>query len=381
MPAGLVVASPNGLNGTCGSGTVSTTATSVSLSNGTIAANSSCRFSVNVTAVAVGSQVNTTGNVNSANAGSGNAATATINVLAPDLTIALSSPGNFFKGQTGATYTVKVSNAGAGSTAGAVTVNETIPAGLTIIGLSGTGWTCNGTSCARSDVLAASGSYPPITVVANVATSAPDSVTNSVSVSGGGELDTANDIATDAVTVTVPPDFTLTQLQAAPPTVTIVAGQVASYAFTIAPGNNSFTKPIIFTVTDLPGQTSASFSPASVTLGSKPANVGLTIFTAKGSSDVAGNFRINNRIPVYAFVFPFAGLLLGFTNRKWMGGARSLTLVALLLVCGGFGVARDAQAATASKVRARLRAHIPLKITATSGSLQHTSTVTLIVKP
>ncbi|HEX4427580.1 MAG TPA: hypothetical protein VH079_19420, partial [Terriglobales bacterium] len=201
MPAGLAVATPNGLTGSCGSGTVTTNATSVVLSNGTIPANSSCHFSVNVTAIAVGTLMNTTGNVSSANAGTGNVASASISVVASDLSIAISTAGNFSQGQTGATYTITVSNAGPGSTTGTVSVNEPAPSGLTITALSGAGWTCNSASCTRSDALAASASYPPITVTANVAATAPTSITNSVSVSGGGELNTTNDTASDVVTV------------------------------------------------------------------------------------------------------------------------------------------------------------------------------------
>jgi hypothetical protein len=81
-----------------------------------------------------------------------------------------------------------VSNAaGAATTNGTVTVTEAVPAGLTLISMSGTGWTCpGGTTCTRADALAGGGSYPPITATVNVAANAPPSVTNQVSVSGGG---------------------------------------------------------------------------------------------------------------------------------------------------------------------------------------------------
>ena len=48
----------------------------------------------------------------------------------------------------------------------------------------------------RSDALAAGGSYPAITLTVNVAANAPASVTNTATVSGGGEVNTGNDIAT-----------------------------------------------------------------------------------------------------------------------------------------------------------------------------------------
>jgi hypothetical protein len=52
-------------------------------------------------------------------------------------------------------------------------------------------------TCTRSDTLAAGGGYPAITVMVNVAANPQTIVTNSVTVSGGGETNTANDTAND----------------------------------------------------------------------------------------------------------------------------------------------------------------------------------------
>jgi len=57
-----------------------------------------------------------------------------------------------------------------------VTVADTVPAGLTPTGAAGSGWTCSvsgqDVSCTRSDALAATASYPPITLTVNVAANA-----------------------------------------------------------------------------------------------------------------------------------------------------------------------------------------------------------------
>ncbi|MDL1949925.1 DUF11 domain-containing protein, partial [Acidobacteria bacterium ACD] len=73
----------------------------------------------------------------------------------PDLAITKSHAGTFTQGQPG-TYTVTVSNVGPGPTTGTVTVTDTLPAGLTATGFSGTGWTCTlaPLSCSRADALA-----------------------------------------------------------------------------------------------------------------------------------------------------------------------------------------------------------------------------------
>jgi len=60
----------------------------------------------------------------------------------------------FHGGQTGATYSVVVSNgASAGPTTAAVTVTETIPAGLSLTSMAGIGWICSSNTCTRSDTL------------------------------------------------------------------------------------------------------------------------------------------------------------------------------------------------------------------------------------
>jgi uncharacterized repeat protein (TIGR01451 family) len=121
----------------------------------------------------------------------------------PDLTIAKSHTGNFTQGDTGRTYNLAVTNSGGAATIGIVTVTDTLPAGLTATGISGTGWICTQPAgpCTRSDALNASASYPPITLTVNVASNAPSSVTNTATVAGGGEINTSNDTVTDPTNI------------------------------------------------------------------------------------------------------------------------------------------------------------------------------------
>ena len=125
---------------------------------------------------------------------------------APDLTITKSHTGNFLQGDTGDTYTIIVNNIGGIVSTGTVSVVDTLPAGLTATAISGTGWTPNlGTlTCTRSDALAAGSAYPAITLTVNVAANAPASVTNSVTVSGGGDTNLVNNTANDPTTIIVP---------------------------------------------------------------------------------------------------------------------------------------------------------------------------------
>ena len=112
--------------------------------------------------------------------------------------------------------------------------------------MSGNGWTCSLSTCTRSDVLANCASYPAITLTVNVASNAPASVTNIVTVSGGGELNTANDTASDPTTIVQVADLTITKTHSG----SFTQGQSgATYVLTIpnvGPGPTSGT----VTVTD-----------------------------------------------------------------------------------------------------------------------------------
>ena len=128
----------------------------------------------------------------------------------PALSIAKTHSGNFTQGQQNAAYAVTVSNAAnAGPSSGTVTITETVPSGLTLFSMSGTGWTCSSNTCTRSDALNPGGSYPPITVTVNVAANATSPQVNQVSVSGGGSAvanasDTTNIVALAPAAITSP---------------------------------------------------------------------------------------------------------------------------------------------------------------------------------
>ena len=128
-----------------------------------------------------------------------------VNTPQSDLTISKTHPGNFAPGQIGAIYTITVTNSGSAVTAGVVTVVDTLPTGLTATAISGSGWTCVAVTltCTRGDALAAGTSYSSITVTVNVANSLAGPVTNTATVSGGGETNTANDTARDVAAVTL----------------------------------------------------------------------------------------------------------------------------------------------------------------------------------
>ena len=134
----------------------------------------------------------------------------------PDLTIAKSHTGDFKRGQTGAQFSVVVTNVGIVATSGPVTVADTLPSGLTATAIAGMGWTCTlaPLQCTRMDALAASASYPPITLTVDVSLTASSPLVNQTTVSGGGDSNPANNTAMDPVTVLPAPDLALTKSSA-----------------------------------------------------------------------------------------------------------------------------------------------------------------------
>ncbi len=127
----------------------------------------------------------------------------------PVFTVQATHSGDFAFGQSGASYTVTVTNAiFAGASSGPVTLTAQIASGLTLVGASGNGWTCTGNTCSRGDALAGGASYPPVTVFVNVAPNAPPQVTSRFSASGGGGFvagasDLSNIVTAPAITSVV----------------------------------------------------------------------------------------------------------------------------------------------------------------------------------
>ena len=121
----------------------------------------------------------------------------------PDLAITKSHTSDFTQGDPADTYTITVTNVGTAVSSGSVIVSDAAPAGLTITAMSGSGWTADlgSSTCTRSDALAAGAGYPSITVTVSVATNAAASLTNMAVVSGGGDVNAANNTASDPTTI------------------------------------------------------------------------------------------------------------------------------------------------------------------------------------
>ena len=202
LPGGLLVATPNGLVGTCAGGTITATAGSgsVSLAGATLGVGATCNFSVNVTGTTAGVMNNSvTGN--STTAGAGNTATAAVTVIAPAvLSKAFGAASIPLNGATSLSFTVQNNNTTSSLTS--VGFTDTLPAGLVISTPNGLTGTCGGgtiTATQASNVVSLTGAAiaqsASCTFSVNVTGTAAgqkNNVTGSVTSTEGGTGNTAS---------------------------------------------------------------------------------------------------------------------------------------------------------------------------------------------
>jgi uncharacterized repeat protein (TIGR01451 family) len=233
LPTGFTLNSASGTGWSCGtSNPVTCTRSDALASNASYPA---ITLVVNVASNAASSLTNTAtvsggGDTNPLN----NSASDKTSIIPPppDLTITKTHAGNFNQGAIGI-YTIIVNNIGSTPTSGPVTVTDPLPSGMTPVLFSGNGWSCIGfttVSCSRSDALAPGANYPPLDIEVRVGSDVPQSVTNTATVSGGGEINTGNDTASDPTTVTPSPDLTVAAAHSPEP---MVSGQTGTFKFTV----------------------------------------------------------------------------------------------------------------------------------------------------
>ena len=121
-------------------------------------------------------------------------------VGAPDLALEKRRLTNPIVAGSPVDYEIEVENVGDANTLGTVTVTDTLPLGLTVDTVSAPGWSCTITpplpsrsfTCTRSNVARAGHSYPVISLRADTDPGLTGAVTNTATVSGGGDINFAN---------------------------------------------------------------------------------------------------------------------------------------------------------------------------------------------
>lgn len=268
----------------------------------------------------------------------------------PVLTLTKSHTGSFTQGDASDSYTITVANTGPGSTAGALTLTDTLPAGLSAVSMSQTGstgggtgadWNCTGATCSRTTAMQ-QGETDTITLVVSVSYGAAigtNAVTNSVSVSGGGI--SATQTATDPTTINAGAGFTLsttvnpassgtvvanpansTGLPAghyAPGTVvTLTASPTAGYAFSSWNGGADLS--------------STTANPTTITMN---ANEGVTANFTQTVANVSGSVSVTSSGLTYNRLKKQGSETITITNT---GGTAVTGPIQLVLGIAGSGV-------------------------------------------
>lgn len=196
LPAGLVIATPAAITGSCGGGAITAAAGSntVSLSGGALAAGASCTFAANVASdgSVVGTLNNTTSAVTSVEAAAGAAATASLSVLEPPVPSAGFSPARIIPEST-STLTLSFRNPNTSVPLSGVGVVDNLPGGVTVANPNNLNNTCSGTATANpgsTSVTLAGGAIPAgttCTVSVRVTSNEgiKNNVTGAVSYTGG----------------------------------------------------------------------------------------------------------------------------------------------------------------------------------------------------
>jgi uncharacterized repeat protein (TIGR01451 family)/CSLREA domain-containing protein len=387
LPAGVNFVSLSPVAGwTCTTPAVGANGT-VTCTNPSVASGASAVFTLVVTpSAAAAASISNTATVSSTTSDS-NAAnnsqtvTTTVNPVA-DVAITKTGTPNPVAVNSNITYTITVRNNGP-STATGVSVTDSVPANVNFVSATGSGTvacalaagviTCNVGTLANG---------ASITATVVVSTTALGTVTNTASVtSTTTDPSAANNSSTSTTNVSVSPssDFSLALV---PLLREIHVGETARYTATLTPlpANSSFNTAIAVTCfTNLPGAI-CNASPGFATPGTNPAVSDISVTLPKTSlvPGAPGRWQPPMFQPWVLWtlwVMLLAAVLQVLRSRKrWM--QRGVTLAMLFIVLALLG----GMTACSSALNPPVGPYV-LTVTATSGSLSHSATSTINLRP
>lgn len=140
------------------------------------------------------------------------------------------------------------------------------------------------------------------------------------------------------VTIFLPPT-----VPSPPPPQTVTDGQSANYAITVAGGTGDPSQPTTLSCkqSSLPNGVTCTFSPAQVTFGSSQTSFQLTLNTTGSRALLSPPSRHEHNLPLYASLFPLAGVVLlglgGKRRRKRLVPATCAGLCLALLLLSACG--------------------------------------------
>jgi trimeric autotransporter adhesin len=275
--------------------------------------------------------------------------------------------GNYGAGTAQATFTVSLQGTTTTLTASSASIdpNQTVTLTATVTpNTSGTpagsvAFSVNGTLLATVPI---SGG------VAQLTTLLPPGETAVITAVYSGDAFFMSSTGTTTVVV-APFDFTFTDTGAS--AYTVVPGAAATYNFALAPLYGSYAGPVSFTVTGLPPGATASFTPSSVAVDGGPTPIVMTVQTASAIAH-------NSSSPLGHGIL-LALLLLPFMAKRSVREKLKGRMLLLVLLMAGMTVAVTG-CGTNNGFFLQSSQTYTLTVTATSGTLQHSQTVTLNVQ-
>ncbi len=173
-------------------------------------------------------------------------------------------------------------------------------------------------------------------------------------------------------------DFTISAPGA---NLTVVPGGSGVYTLTLTPGNGASTFPaaVNFSVSGLPPGATVTFSPASIAAGAGTTTVTMTIQTAQS---VAANHLPAGSVLASRFApLSLALLLLPFAAPLRKSGKRLSRLLTVVLLLGmGAALAGLSGCGSGAGFFGQAQKNYTVTVTATMGTVSHTSNVTLTVE-
>lgn len=184
-------------------------------------------------------------------------------------------------------------------------------------------------------------------------------------------------------------DFTLAvaTTAGASPSAVVAPGAVATYKLAFGPsGGTTFPAAVTLTVSGLPAGATATVTPSTIPAGSGPTNVTLAIQTSTTVASAFGNQGSLDRTlsPALfsAVLLPFAGFLPWRKGQRNGKSSRASALLGVTLLALACCVAVGGLSGCGSKNSGYLGARSQttmVTVTATSGQLSHSTTVSLTV--
>ncbi len=203
-------------------------------------------------------------------------------------------------------------------------------------------------------------------------------VKHSLSATYSGDANFIASSSTSSVTVTVAPlDFTMTL--SGPSTATVVPGSSITYQVSVTPYYGSYAGTVNFAVAGLPPGATVTFSPASIVANGGPQTITVTIQTALATAMRQAPSPPTTGKPLAPFTLAFVLLFGSGAVRRHSRALRRMFGVAVLLVSGATA-AMLSGCTSPNGVFTQAPQNYTITISATSGTLQHSTTVTLNVQ-